>query len=453
MRSGLAVAAVLSVAAGVLAGEKEAAAVPAKMVFAHYMVCIPTYGGGSKLDDYKREIQDAQQRGIDGFALNCGNWRKREPHYHARSTLIYEAAKSLGTDFKVFFSADGVAPEEAADMVFSFYDHPNQFRYKGKPVLSTFAGSTEWGNKIVELIRAAGKEVVFVPYYYPKPASEMPQQSHVDQVFNDNPTLDGFFFFGAAGTGEQIAASNRLLARKWLGAGKVFMADVTPFYRGFGGNYRVYETRGFQALAQEWEGAIKDGATWVEIVTWNDWGESSYVAPFGGPEETKLWNGHWGPLLSHVAYLDASRYYIDWYKSGAPPKIAQDALYYFYRLHPKNVPGIVKPDDKTKKTGLPGGAQKLEDKVFVTLFLTAPAELAIHSGETQKEFEVQAGVEHVELPFAAGKQRFVLKRGGQTVIDKTGEHEISATDAWGDFNYFAGEAKAQHGRGTADERR
>lgn len=432
----------LCVTLSAFAADNDAAAKPAHTVFAHYMVCIPTYGGAQKLEDYQREIKDAQQRGIDGFALNCGNWRKREPHYAARSTMIYEAAKSLGTGFKLLFSTDGVSPEESADMVLSFYDHPNQFRYNGKPVLSTFAGSTDWGKKIVELVRAAGKDVVFVPYYYPKPVSEMPQQSHVDQVFNDNPALDGFFFFGAAGTGDQIAKSNSLLARKWVGANKIFMASVTPHYRGFGGNYRIYETRGFQAMAQEWESAIKDGATWVEIVTWNDWGEASYVAPFGPPEQTKHWDGHWGPMLSHVAYLDASRYYIDWYKTGVQPKIAQDALYYFYRLHPKTVAGIVKPGEKDKKTGLPGGADKLEDNVCVSLFLTAPAQLTIFSGDTQKAFDVKAGVEHVSMPFAPGKQRFVLKRGETVVIDKTGEQEISATDAWGNFNYFAGQAQA-----------
>ncbi|HEY3324599.1 MAG TPA: endo-1,3-alpha-glucanase family glycosylhydrolase [Planctomycetota bacterium] len=429
----------VSLCVGLCAGETTAAQ-DTKMVFAHYMVCIPTYGGASKLEDYQREIKDAQQRGIDGFAMNCGNWKKREQHYFQRSTMIYEAAKALNSNFKLFFSADGVAPEEAADMVLEFYDHPNQLRYKGKPVLSTFGGKTEWGKKIIELVRAAGKDLVFVPYYYPKRVTELPQQEHVDQVFNDNPEMDGFFFFGAAGTAPQIAASNSLLAKKWLGAGKIYMASITPHYRGFGGNFRVYENRGFEGMAQEWEGAIKDGATWVEIVTWNDWGESSYVAPFGPPEQTKFWDGHWGPLLSHVAYLDASRYYIDWYKTGTQPKIAQDSLYYFYRVHPKTVEGIVKPDEKTKKMGRPGGADKLVDNVFVTLFLSAPAQLTIRSGETEKTFEVKAGVEHVSMPFAAGKHRFVLTRDGKAIIDKTGEQEISGTDGWGDFNYFGGQA-------------
>ena len=53
---------------------------------------------------------------------------------------------------------------------------------------------------------------------------------------------------------EQIAESNRLLARTWLGSGKLFMAGITPYYRGLGGNYRVYDSNGFEGMALQWEG-------------------------------------------------------------------------------------------------------------------------------------------------------------------------------------------------------
>ena len=415
----------------------------AKKVFAHYMVCIPTYGGNSKIEDYQREIRAAQAAGIDGFALNCGGWTLREPHYKKRSQLIYEAAKELGTDFKLFISADyasGLTSDETRDMVETFRTHPNQFRHDGKPVLSTFGGKraqTEFVHKEFTGDRA----IVYVPFYYPQPAAEMPNQAQAEQVFNAHPEIDGFFHFGAAGTPAQIAGSNHVLAKKWLGAGKLFMASITPWYRGLGGNYRVYESRGFEGMAQQWEGAIRDQATWVELVTWNDWGEASYLAPFGSAYETRFWDGHWGPMLSHAAFLDASRYYIDWYKTGKPPAIKEDSLYYFYRTHPKSVPGLKKPGNADPTTARPGGADKLVDDVFVTLFLTAPARLTVHSGATEKVFEVAAGVNHVSMPFAAGPQRFMLTRGGETVLDKTGEQEISATDAWGNFNIFAGEAK------------
>jgi glucan endo-1,3-alpha-glucosidase len=100
-------------------------------------------------------------------------------------------------------------------------------------------------------------------------------------------------------------------------------------------------------------------------------------------------------------------------------------------LTPHRRPEVVtvKPGDKAGKTGLPGGADKLVDNVFVTLFLAAPAQLAIRSGGTEKAFDLQAGVEHVSMPFTPGKQRFVLTRNGKALIDKTAEHEISAGDA------------------------
>lgn len=435
---------VFGIGAG-FAGEKAS-----KRVFAHYMVALPTVGGGAALDDYQQEIREAQQRGVDGFALNCGGWSLREPHYKERTLLLYEAARQLGTGFQLFLSADyccGLSLEETQDMIDTFRDHPNQLRWDGKPVLSTFSGqgkNNEHGRQLIAFLRSLETPVVFVPYFYPQPkASELPQQSHVDQVFQDFPELDGFFYFGAAGDGEQLAECNERLARKWVGAGKIFMAGTTPFYRGNGNNYRVFETRGFEGMARQWEAAIRSGATWVEIVTWNDWGESSYVAPFGPPEATALWNGHFGPkLLSHAAYLDASRYYIDWFKQGAPPPIRKDAIYYFYRLHPAALAATVATKDDGAGVAVPRGADALRDSVFVTLFLTRPATLTVHSGEKTRTFEAPAGVSHFEAPFGFSKPRFLLQRAGRAVLDLTGEHEISATDASSRFNYFAGGAVA-----------
>jgi len=396
-----------------------------RMVFAHYMIAIPTYGGSSKVEDYMREIQAAQSRGIDGFALNCGGWTAREPHYKARTLLMYEAAKRLDSGFKLFISADyccGLTFDETKDMLTSFADHPNQFRHDGKPVLSTFTG--EGGDK--------GRSCVFVPYFYPRPnVTEHPSPEVAAQVLRDHPSLDGFFYFGAAGTDQQLVTSNRNCAKVWLGAGKLFMACATPYYRGLGGNYRCFETNGFEGFARQFEGAIADGATWIEIVTWNDWGEASYVAPFGEPGATELWNGHWGMMLSHVAYLDAMRYYIDWYKQGTPPPITGDKLFYAYRPHPKALLGPTK--------ARPGGADALLDKVFVTVYLKAPARLVVNSGDAEQAFDLAAGVRHVSVDAKPGAQSFRLERDGKLLGEKTGEHAISATEALGNFNMFAGQ--------------
>jgi len=401
-------------------------------VFAHYMVCCPAAGGAPTLDDFRKEITAAQNRGIDGFALNCGGWAK-EPHYQARSQLMFDAA--AGSEFKLFFSADQVTAEEASDMVSRFEAHGNYFRHQGKPVLSSFAGDPEWGQRIVGNLARQGIAVFFVPYFYPKPASELPSAAAARQVFAAASFADGFFYFGATGRSDELVAATARIAPLWLAAGKVFMASVTPFYRGLGGNYRAFETRGFEAMAAEWEAAIELGATWIEIVTWNDWGEASYVAPFGRPSSTLLWEDHWGPMLSHVAYLDASRYYIDWFKSGSRPAIELDRLYYFYRLHPTRLPGRIAPDQT--RQGLPKNAGTLEDRVFATLFLKGPASLTILSGRKSENFDLPAGIHHVSSPFDIGAQRFIVKRGESVIIDKTGEFEINR-DPWSNYNYFAG---------------
>jgi len=422
---------------------------PERLVFAHYMVCCPAKGGGATVDDFAAEIQAAQARGIDGFALNCGGWTAKEPHYKARALKLYEAAQQLGTGFRLMISADyccGLSHDETRDMIETFRDHPNQFRYGGKPVLSTFAGEgadNTHGHQLLEFLDQlggdAGRACVFVPYFYPRPnITEHPRPEHAQQLLREFPELDGYFYFGAAGSSEQLAASNRHQATAWLGAGKLFMASVTPYYRGLGGNYRCFETGGFEGFAKQWLAAIETGATWVEIVTWNDWGEASYVATFGEPGDTALWDGHWGEMLSHTAYLDAMRYWIDWYKTGHPPTIQTDRLFYAYRPHSAATPGHRRVGDD--ETARPGGADNLRDEVFVTCYLTAPATLRIESGEKVYEIDLTAGVQHVARPFAPGVQRFVLMRRGQTVLDKTGEHDIQADVAFGNFNMFAGQA-------------
>lgn len=421
-------------------------AVP-KRVFAHYMVCCPMAGGGATVADFKNEIREAQRRGLDGFALNCGGWDKGGgAAYKPRCVQMYEAARQLGTGFQLFISVDyccGNGTDETRDALETFRSHPNQFKVGGRPVLSTFGGESrdpKSGQEKTDLVHSLGG--FFVPYFFPKTYQEHPDPADVSQLLHDYSDLDGYFYFGAAGDGASISQSNQRLAQAWRAAGKVFMADVSPYYRSFG---RLNETRGFTSMAQEWEGAIRGDAEWVEITTWNDWAEKTYVAPFGPPSETKIWGGSdpgSGTInYAHVAYLDASRYYIDWFKTGRRPKITQDRLFYFYRTEPKAATGKQFAASETQR-GIKtiSGADRLEDSVFVTCFLVKPARLTIHSGPTTRTFVVPAGVHHVNMPFSLGTQRFTLTRDGQVVKEKSGEHEIADRQGETRYNYFAGEA-------------
>lgn len=418
-----------------------------KYVFAHYMVCCATSGISPTVADFQKEIREAQSRGIDGFALNCGGWKKKWPFCRTRILEMYQAADSLATGFKLFVSIDafggGDAPDEIADIVATTNKFQSQFRYSGKPVLSTFSGEAR-GADLIQKAHAAG--AFFVPYFLPARFSSQIQQFHVNQLTSDYGSADGYFFFGGAGTPEQLSSSSEILASGWKQRGRIFMASVSPFYRGRGPNYRVFESSGFEGMKEAWEAAITSNADWVELTTWNDWNESTYVAPFGSPEQTSMWNGIWAKtMLSHVAYLDASRYYIDWFKRGTPPKITQDSLYYFYRLYSKSLPI---PADQSVKihctAGRPQGADQLKDNVFVTAFLSSPADLTISSGKQQQSFHLNAGVNNVQLPFGPGNQHFILTRNNAVILDKVGEQPVSDNDVSSCFNYFSGGAIAVH---------
>jgi hypothetical protein len=190
-------------------------------------------------------------------------------------------------------------------------------------------------------------------------------------------------------------------------------------------------------MAAEWEAAINIGAQWIEIVTWNDGGESTYVASFGPPDATDLWGGGWGPLLSHGAYLAASAYYIRWFKTGIR-MIDKDEFFWFYRLTPRSQEGH--PTPRSVLLGYPYGAEKLEDHVFTSVFLTAPAHVIIVSGKRRYKFELLAGVHHLNVEFGEGAQEFSLVRAGRTVLVGHGQFPISR-DNWSNFNYLSGSAR------------
>ena len=193
-------------------------------------------------------------------------------------------------------------------------------------------------------------------------------------------------------------------------------------------------------------------------MTWNDWAESTYVAPIepvapiGGTGRAHVYDERFGNLLSHSAYLDASEYYIQWFKSGSKPAITRDRLFYFYRLNPlgrERQPGPGAPD-----AGTPPRAQEpLSPQTHVSVFLTAPAVLVVTLAGSATRLDVPADVTHVGSNTRAGTPRFVLQRHGETIIDKVGEQAITDDDFSGAYNYFSCSADAQRGVSGAPVRR
>lgn len=431
----------LSVPPAWMASRVSAELTPLKRVFAHYMVAWPRGGPDASIDDYIAEFLDAQQRGIDGFALNCGGWNNSEPLYRARVLKMYRAAAQLGSGFKLFVSADGNAHDELRDIVKSTAVLPAQLRIGGKPVVSAYALGGKDPARCEALIeQAESLGVYFVPHFMPSTSEAEIDGTVASEVANRCRAAQGYFYFGAAGAPESLARSVKSLATSLKSAGKLFMASVTPYYRGLPGgtNYRAFETDGFSGMETEWLATIQSNVDWVQMVTWNDWAESTYVAPIGSHARAQIYSPRFGALLNHGAYLDASRYFIEWFKCGAAPSITQDKFYYFYRLHPVSASAMTGTDASLAGSVPPRSRTVLTELIHVTLFLTQPATLVIAQGDVRMTHDLPAGVSEVAAQSLPGTPRFTLIRNGRTIVDKKGGESIRTDDFSGAFNYFSG---------------
>lgn len=412
-----------------------------KMVFAHYMVCCPATGLGATVADFKREIEIAQAAGLDGFALNTASWT-REPRYHDLTRRILEAAEAVPS-FKVFLSFDGVSAADSAPMLIEAAKSPAYLRIEGRPLVSTYAGTPDWGKDLEQLLARSGVTPFLVPDYlylsnepWARPHVH-PGASFLAQLYRDNPEIDGYFSFGPDLDYPKPPIDIPVLAQQSRLAGKVSMVGISPYYRGLRNNLRVFESGGFEGMAAQWTAAIESGADWVEIVTWNDWGEATYVEPYGAPKQQELWNYNWGPLLDHEAYLRASRYYIDWFKSSRPPPIEHPAIYYFYRLHAKSAYGIANPD--TGEQGRPKGWEDLTDAIYVTSFLPKSLDIELEIGDRHQAATLKAGVQHSRFEIAEGPITIKVLDQGRPVAEKQLEFPITKLGQIGNFNYFTGE--------------
>jgi glucan endo-1,3-alpha-glucosidase len=383
---------------------------PKPLVFAHYMVCCTLGGNDASVDQLSNEIELAKRYDIDGFVLNVGAW-DREPFYQHVVSRFFEAARRMG-GFKLFISVDnccGLTPEEAVDMVRRFGADPAYFQLNGKPVLSTFVSNPQWGSRVGALLKVSGLPITYVPHVFPDKSPETPAADAIGRLFAQKPQPDGYFYFGAAGTGDQIAASSRAYAKIASVSKRIYMAPVTPYYLGFGKNNRSFDNQGFSAMESEWRAAIEGGATWVEIVTWNDFNESTYVRPFGGVHFRPA-TGQTPALLPHDGFLDASLPYIRWFHTGHLPSVAIDQIHVFFRPNPAS-----NCDPAVGNAAQPcvGGWKALADRLYLVIEARQPTRVTVLNGAVSAVFDVPAGRTSRSVALVKGPIAITATSGGE----------------------------------------
>ncbi|TFK52554.1 glycoside hydrolase family 71 protein [Heliocybe sulcata] len=408
------------------------------------------------VDNWSSDIALAHSAGIDGFALNIGS----DPWQQQRVADAYTAAQKFGPDFKLFISFDMSvlpcsSPDNAAALrnyITTYASHPNQLKYDGKVFASTFAGESctfgqgsvaqGWSSQFTQHPQLSGANAVyFAPSFFVDPNTFPTYNGAMDGAFNFNsgwpitltassaqnivsslgatlqaisqPVVNALAkFVGSTTTDTQYL--NGLSAMPSNGGSRAYMAAVSPWFfthyspQTYNKNFiyladsHLYPTR--------WENIVtmRDQIDLVEIVTWNDYGESHYIGPIEGAQPNSQ---AWVDGLDHTGWLDMTSYFATAYKTGSYPAITQDKLYLWSRTHPKDASA---PDS----VGKPSNFELTQDALWAVVMSTAPATVTLTTSPSNSQtFSVPAGMSKLSIPISAGDtMKGVISRDGQDVV-------------------------------------
>ncbi|KAF7302058.1 hypothetical protein MIND_00772300 [Mycena indigotica] len=397
-----------------------------KAVYAHFMVGIVE---NFSVADWVGEMQTAKAIGIDGFALNCAPPRV-DSYTPKQLANAYAAATQVG-GFTVFPSLDFAYWNNGdtgtiIQLLQNYSSLPSQARYNGRPIISTFVGEYfDW---------AAVKPTVNV--------FAIPNLEDPAQVNSLSTSFDGAFSWYAwptdGGNSIKVGPMDTTWDDKFVtnlrnaGKGQIYMMPVSPWFSThFNSKNWVFIAE--QLITDRWPQVLSIKPELVELVTWNDFGESHYISD-SEPTHSDDGSSVWANGYPHAGWRIITQAYIAAYKSGASaPVVNSDQLVYWYRAFPKNT--VCTGDT----LGPPNGINLLQDLIFVTTLVTSPATLTVTSGSfAPVTINVPAGVTTHNFTMGIGSQTFVLSRNGVQLAGGVGGMRTSNTCTIYNFNAYVG---------------
>ncbi|KAF8600436.1 glycoside hydrolase [Ceratobasidium sp. AG-I] len=375
-----------------------------KYVFAHVIV------GNTyiyTIEQWTSDIELASSKAIDVFSLNVGSdsWQPE------RIKQAYDAAQEAASDFKPSISLDmnELACASAADgqrLIDNFItpvkNHPSAFIYNSKTFLSTFAG--EWctfgqGDPTAGwqwFLSSTGIPIYFIPNFH------VGDPTALTTTWN---FIDGYKLWNAW---PQTAKDDTQWLYMQHAPGKGYMTLVSPwfFIRRSSGDNRYLRGDNFMYRSR-WEQLIenRDSLSLVEIATWNDFGESTYIGPLAGS------------IPAGIDYVSSwtnyTAYYANWFKFGEAPTIVTDQVYMWARPQPKNA-GICLSGSQ----GAVRNADWADNLLYISVFLTDPAQISCFSGTNSNGTNTASGgVHELTVSLSSGSVGCSVTRNGVVVID------------------------------------
>ncbi|KAK3390137.1 glycosyl hydrolase family 71-domain-containing protein [Podospora didyma] len=400
--------------------------VQASAVFAHFMV-----GNVQSFDLslWRKDISLAQEAKIDAFALNIAY---NDKSIYDSLKIAFEAARLQ--NFKLFFSFDyaggGPWPKgDVLDLASLYFGRKEYFTYNGKPLASTFEGadkSDDW----VDIKNQT--KCFFLPDWSSRgagPASEL-----------SNGVADGLFAWAAWpwGSRDMDTYTDAYYNETLTKVNKPYMMAVSPwFYTSLPGWNKNWLWRGDSLWHDRWVEIIDQQPEFVEIVSWNDYGESHHIGPLYDHAMGLFESGkapfNYAQDMPHDGWRQLLPFLIDSYKNKRPT-ITNEGLVSWYRTSPAGACG----DGKT--SGNTASQMQLEfppaevsrDRIFFSALLGSPASVTVTIGKHTRSADWKSipdggiGIYHGSIPFcgSSGGVTIRLSRNAKTITQISG-HSIS----------------------------
>ncbi|KAH1500885.1 hypothetical protein KXX06_001443, partial [Aspergillus fumigatus] len=290
------------------------------------------------------------------------------------------------------------------------------FQYNGKPFVSTFEGpnnAEDW----VTIKAQTG--CFFIPDWSSvgaKPA-----------VALANGVADGLFSWSAWPWGNQTMDTYTDASYIQFLGGKPYMMAISPwFYTNLPGYNKNWLWKGDSLWFDRWQElfGLDPMPEFVEIISWNDYGESHYIGPIYEKSMAAFDIGkslyNYARDYPHDGWRDVLPFLIDVYKNGVA-SIEHDTVVYWYRPHPVSscYTGGTTVNTASQLQIEFEPASALEDRVYVMALLSdGNHAVTVYAGGDQGYVKWDSwpeddgtGIFFGSAPFHPGKVSIRLDRG------------------------------------------
>ncbi|EPX74342.1 glucan endo-1,3-alpha-glucosidase Agn2 [Schizosaccharomyces octosporus yFS286] len=421
----------------------KTADLPEKAVVAHFMMGLTsTY----QQADFEWDINNAVGYGFDGFALNFGN----DSWMMEKLQLVYNAADAVNKDFKLYLNVDmaamgNVPASVVTNYVKTFAYRNHQATIDGKVLVGTFAGETNtfgqanandgWQTQVKDALASSGINIFFLPSW----------ALDANNIYETHPVADGFLKWNSWPyyTGTPLSDSeDQVYLQHARSSNKKYMGGVSPcMFTHFTSKNFVFFYEGL--WYSRWMQMIKLQPDYLQVITWNDYGESHYIGPTNNNAAFPVdgSNAHdWVDAFTHVPLASTLPYFIQMYKQGTtglPSNFhGPSTLFFTYRVHSKNAKATGDP------IGEPQNSQNSRDEIDVIAFSSSSFTVKVSiNGTVLGSANMQAGVTANSFSFVqnnaavAGVPLFQIFNGTSEVSQASGPLAILADNQVTQYNF------------------